>query len=226
MDRFKERCPVVVIVAELGITKHVERNHVIWLNSSVHGTSFLGVILPRVETTRCIAMTAQSTSRITTDIHLLLLKPSHFSSPARSANLKNLHVLYMVNNNDKKFIRGAAIANRHLRVSVVRTPSSSYSLKTAAATIIAMPRAHSEKFRRLLLRYFEMDLGERASGSAPFSMVIEVEDVSLSRVVPGSVPLGGSDGVGAGLSVSLLEGYRLRSVSVRVSTQPIYRIRI
>ena len=92
---------------------------------------------------------------------------------------------------------------------VVRTPSSSYSLRTAAETIIAMPRAQIEKLRGLLLHNFEIDLGDWASGSAPCSMVIEIEEASSSTVVSGSVPVDGSDGVGVDFSVSSLEGLRL-----------------
>ena len=165
----------------------------------------------------------QAAFRTTTGIYL---KFSHFSSPFRSANLKSLHVWYIVNNSDKKFIAGAAIANRHLRVSVVRTPSSSYSLRMAAETIVAMPRAHNEKLRRLLLHNFEMDLGDWASGSSPCSMGIEVEEASLSWVLPCSVSVDGSDGVGASFSASLLREFGLEPASSRVSDRSFYRIYI
>jgi hypothetical protein len=51
-----------------------------------------------------------------------------------------------------------------------------------------------------------MDLGEWASGSAPFSMVID-EEASWSRVMPCSVLVDGSDGADVGFSVSLLDGF-------------------
>lgn len=88
---------------------------------------------------------------------------------------------------------------------VVRAPSSSYSLRTAAETFIAMPRAQ----RRLLLNNFEIDLGDWASGSAPCSMAIEIEEASSSTVVSSSVSVDGSDGVGVDFSVSSLEVLRL-----------------
>ena len=72
-----------------------------------------------------------------------------------------------------------------------------------------MPKAQIEKVRRLLRHNLEMDWGDWASGSAPCSMVIEVEEASSPTVVSGSVPVNGSDGVGVGFSVSSLEGLRL-----------------
>lgn len=89
-----------------------------------------------------------------------------------------------------------------------------------------MPKAQIEKVRRLLRHNLEMDWGDWASGSAPCSMVIEVGEASLSRVVLGSVPVDGRDRVGVDSSVSLLEGVGVRSVSFRVSNQSVYWVRI